>query len=122
MAQNPFALVRDEYSQPARQPGYRSYAPSSDKYNKMDDIKSKVEDVRVNMKHNIDKTIERGTKIEDLQGRVEELEDNAHLFYDHSRILRRKMWWKKCKLITIVGFWIIVLLILLILVIYYETK
>jgi hypothetical protein len=59
---------------------------------------------------NINKTIDRGTKLDDLVAISEDLSASARDFKDGTNTLKRQMWWKNFKL------WCIILLAIAVIV------
>ena len=49
------------------------------------------------MQSNITKVLERGERLEDLQDKTDDLAAGALTFHKSSSQLRKKMWWKQCK-------------------------
>ncbi|KAJ5077052.1 vesicle-associated membrane protein [Anaeramoeba ignava] len=77
---------------------YFSSNPDSDKIKK---VKSEIDDVKKIMTQNIEKVLERGEKIEILVDKTEHLSNQAFKFKHESTALKRHMWWKNCKLMSI---------------------
>lgn len=77
-------------------------------------LNQQVDEVKLIMLDNIDKTIKRGENIDDLDNKARELSEHASLFGKYSRDLNRKMWCKNMKFCIIL---IIVILIILFLII-----
>ena len=68
---------------------------SSDK--KLANLKSQVNDVIGDMKINIDKVVERGQNLNELNDRSESLGVAGDLFSKRSRNLRKSMWFRTCR-------------------------
>ena len=49
------------------------------------------------MRQNMDKVLERDTKLTELDNRADALQAGASQFEYSARNLKRKMWWKNCK-------------------------
>eukprot|EP01088_Endostelium_zonatum_P001992 TRINITY_DN12413_c0_g1_i1.p1 TRINITY_DN12413_c0_g1~~TRINITY_DN12413_c0_g1_i1.p1 ORF type:complete len:225 (+),score=26.46 TRINITY_DN12413_c0_g1_i1:70-744(+) len=81
--------------------------PEADKYRK---IMGDIEIVKDQMIGNIDKVIERGGKIEQLQENAQRLETKSFTFKQESRAMVKRLWWKNVKL----WFCIAILLILIV--------
>ena len=45
----------------------------------------------------MDKVLERDTKLSELDNRADALQQGASQFEYSAKSLRRKMWWKNCK-------------------------
>lgn len=81
---------------------------------KIEQTQDELEEVKVVMRDNIEKVMERDVKISDLEDRSEQLKDGASRFHITSRKLRRQMWWQDKKMTC---FFILVILLVLIIVI-----
>ena len=89
---------------------------------KLDGLKKEVEDVRIIMVNNIEKTIKRGEDLDEMLIKSEELQHSANIFQRASRVLKKKMCcdnFKSGMTLTIV---VMVLISLLILIIVLSTK
>ena len=71
-------------------------------------LRDDVEEVKGQMVQNIDKVIERGERLDDLNERTENLNARAGEFQTVSTRLKRKLWWQNVKL------WIILIIIVLV--------
>jgi len=76
--------------------------------------KADVEQVRGIMQQNIEKVIERGDKIEDLQANSEALAQNAQTFQRSSKQIHKQMYWKNMKLTIIIVVVVLVILAIII--------
>lgn len=85
-------------------------------------VKSEIKGVMGIMQDNISKVLDRGSKLEDLQDKSEELEMSASHFRSGSRRLQRKMWWQNFRLKLIFAFIVIVILIIIIVPIVVKSK
>merc|ERR1712037_26956 len=74
------------------------------------------------MRNNIDKVLERDSKLSDLDNRASTLEASSSMFQQSSRRLRKKYWWQNMKMKMWLGGCSIVILIVLIIIIVYATK
>ena len=77
---------------------------NSPKADKLKTLQKEIDGVKDIMIDNIEHLLERGEKIESLVSRTSDLADESHEFFDNSRTLRRKMWWKNLKLMLLIGF------------------
>jgi hypothetical protein len=96
---------------------YRGYVPPNpdpDPTPKTQLIQHQLEEVKVVMKDNIGKVIERGEALEDLQDKSDDLYTHAFTFNRQSRKLRCQMWWKNCR-VYLLGFLIFAVILVLIL-------
>merc|ERR1712112_770256 len=87
-------------------------APSNP--NQMEAAQAQVQDVVGVMRNNIDKVLERDSKLSDLDNRASTLEASSSMFQASSRRLRKKYWWENMKMKLIMGGCGIVVLIVLI--------
>ena len=76
--------------------------------------KAEIENVRGIMNENIERVLERGERIDLLVDKTDRLGAGAHDFRVRSRGLRRRMWWKNVKLMTLLGVVVVFLLYLFI--------
>ncbi|XP_023006164.1 vesicle-associated membrane protein 722-like [Cucurbita maxima] len=81
--------------------------------NKLMQVQAQVSEVKGVMIENIGKILERGTKVEELVDKTENLRSQAHDFKRHGTQLKKKMWYQNMK-IKLVVFAIIIILILII--------
>jgi len=49
------------------------------------------------MKQNMDKVLERDSKLSELDNRADALQAGASQFETNAGKLKRKMWWQNCK-------------------------
>lgn len=99
--------------------GSGSHESGKDKFA---DIALQIEDVKGIMHKNIETAISRGEDLEVLQGRSEELENNAARFKTNATNLRRTMCLKNAKNIVILVMIVLVIVGVLAGVIYGATK
>uniref|UniRef100_A0A8C5AB59 Si:ch73-234b20.5 n=1 Tax=Gadus morhua TaxID=8049 RepID=A0A8C5AB59_GADMO len=86
---------------------------------KMEQVQGQVNEVKVILKDNIDKVLERGDRLDDLMDKTEDLQATADTFQRTSTRVARKYWWKNIKMMIIIG---VIVLIILILIILFATK
>lgn len=82
---------------------------NSGKKDVIKNLQGEVDNVRVIMIQNIDSLLERGERIDLLIDKTDKLGGTARDFKFRSRGLRRNMWWKNIKLISLLIFLIIIL-------------
>jgi vesicle-associated membrane protein 7 len=70
-------------------------SPEADKITK---LKEEVEAVKNIMTENIEKILERGEKMERVVEKTEDLTHNSEAFFQSSKTLRKKMFWKNVKI------------------------
>lgn len=85
-------------------------------------VKEDILGVTKAMQNNISKVLDRGSKLEDLQDKTEDLDLSAFKFVHGSRKLQRKMWWQNFKLKLIFGLIILALLLILIVSLVIKRK
>ncbi|VDI63650.1 vesicle-associated membrane protein 3 [Mytilus galloprovincialis] len=71
------------------------------------------------MRVNVDKVLERDTKISELDDRAEALQQGASQFEASAGKLKRKFWWKNCKMWAILI--AVILVIIIIIVVWVAT-
>merc|ERR1712126_52622 len=89
--------------------------------NQMEQAQAQGQEVVGVMRNNIDKVLERDSKLSDLDTRASTLEASSSMFQQSSRRLRKKYWWQNLKM----KFWLadcsLLILIVLILIIYFSV-
>eukprot|EP00483_Globobulimina_turgida_P000926 UN00927 len=80
---------------------------------KIKEIQMCIESSKAEVNKAIDKTIERGDKLEDLEFQAQNLQDKAEIFQTTSRAVRRRMCWQnvKIKIVFVIIFIILALII-----------
>ncbi len=81
--------------------------------NKINLIKTDIEQTTEIMKQNIEKVLERDQKLGNIESQTEELQQGAHRFHKISKKLKYSMWCKNLKFTLIIVFAIILLLIII---------
>uniref|UniRef100_A0ACB8FAS9 Uncharacterized protein n=2 Tax=Sphaerodactylus townsendi TaxID=933632 RepID=A0ACB8FAS9_9SAUR len=71
------------------------------------------------MRVNVDKVLERDQKLSELDNRADALQAGASQFETSAAKLKRKYWWKNCKMMIILG--VVCAVILIIIIIYFCT-
>uniref|UniRef100_A0A3B5PU12 Si:ch73-234b20.5 n=1 Tax=Xiphophorus maculatus TaxID=8083 RepID=A0A3B5PU12_XIPMA len=94
--------------------GYSSYFKWVPGF-QLDSVQSQVNEVKVILKDNINKVLERGDKIDDLIGKTDDLQASADSFQRTSTRVARKYWWKNIKMMILIGAIVLIILILIIL-------
>ncbi|XP_029301405.1 vesicle-associated membrane protein 8 isoform X2 [Cottoperca gobio] len=97
----------------------RSQSPPSGSSAKFDQVQGQVNEVKVILKDNITKVLERGDRLDDLIGKTDDLQASADSFQRTSTRVARKYWWKNIKMMIIIG---VVVLIIVILIILFATN
>lgn len=81
-------------------------------------VRREIDDVRGIMTRNIEGLLERGERIDLLVDKTDRLGGSAHEFRVRSRGLKRQMWWKNVKLMSLM----ILVLVLIVLAIVIAVK
>ncbi|KAK4112310.1 vesicle-associated membrane protein [Canariomyces notabilis] len=81
----------------------------------IDNVNREMDDVRGIMTRNIEGLLERGERIDLLVDKTDRLGGSARDFRVRSRGLKRRMWWKNVKLMSLLG--VVLVLILLTIVV-----
>ncbi|NWJ01576.1 VAMP1 protein, partial [Crypturellus undulatus] len=63
---------------------------------------------------NVDKVLERDQKLSELDNRADALQAGASQFETSAAKLKRKYWWKNCKMMIILGVVCAVILVIII--------
>ncbi|TDH02371.1 hypothetical protein EPR50_G00171980 [Perca flavescens] len=97
----------------------RSQSPATGSAAKLDEVQGQVNEVKVILKDNISKVLERGDRLDDLIGKTDDLQASADSFQRTSTRVARKYWWKNIKMMIIIG---VIVLIIVILIILFATN
>jgi vesicle-associated membrane protein 7 len=73
--------------------------------------KREIDDARGIMTQNIEVLLERGERIDLLVDKTDRLGGSAREFRVRSRGLKRRMWWKNVKLMTLLGLVMVLILV-----------
>merc|ERR1711942_433752 len=87
----------------------------------MESAQSLVNEVVGVMRNNIDKVLERDSKLNDLDYRASNLEASSSMFQQSSRRLRKKYWWQNLKMKLWLGGCSILIILVIILIIYFSV-
>ncbi|KAM4635336.1 vesicle-associated membrane protein 3 [Polymixia lowei] len=98
---------------------FSSQPPAAGSSNKLDQVQGQVNEVKVILKDNINKVLERGERLDDLIDKTDDLQATADSFQKTSTRVARKYWWKNVKMMIIIG---VVVLIIIILIILFAAK
>ncbi|KAK2871506.1 hypothetical protein QQF64_002703 [Cirrhinus molitorella] len=82
---------------------------------KLNQVQDQVNDVKVILKDNINKVLERGERLDDLIGKTDDLQATADSFQRTSTRVARKMWWRNTKMMIIIGVVVLAIIVLIIL-------
>merc|ERR1712227_227695 len=76
--------------------------------------KKQVDEVVVIMKQNVDKVLERDSKLTELDTRADALQAGAAQFETNATSLQRKFWWQNMKMNLIIGGVIVIVIVIII--------
>ncbi|KAG7476937.1 hypothetical protein MATL_G00088130 [Megalops atlanticus] len=82
---------------------------------KLEQVQDQVNDVKVILKDNINKVMERGEKLDDLICKTDDLQATADSFQRTTTRVARKYWWKNMKMMIIIGVIVVIIIVLIIL-------
>ncbi|XP_067826329.1 vesicle-associated membrane protein 3-like isoform X2 [Heptranchias perlo] len=85
---------------------------------KLQQTQAQVDEVVDIMRVNVDRVLERDQKLTELDDRADALQAGASQFETSAAKLKRKYWWKNCKMWAIL---IAVILIIIIIIIVWQT-
>ncbi|XP_028597504.2 vesicle-associated membrane protein 3 [Podarcis muralis] len=91
-----------------------SGAASAPGSSRLHQTQNQVDEVVDIMRVNVDKVLERDEKLSVLDDRVDALQAGAAQFETNAAKLKRKYWWKNCKMWAILIAVVVVLLIIII--------
>lgn len=96
--------------------------PQHQSSKRLQQTQAQVDEVVDIMRVNVDKVLERDTKISELDDRAEALQQGASQFEASAGKLKRKFWWKNCKMWVILITVILVIIIIIAVWVYEENK
>ncbi|XP_038671046.1 vesicle-associated membrane protein 2-like [Scyliorhinus canicula] len=70
---------------------------------RLQQTQAQVDEVVDIMRVNVDKVLERDQKLSELDDRADALQAGASQFETSAAKLKRKYWWKNCKMMIIIG-------------------
>jgi len=82
--------------------------------NRLDQTRAQVGEVVDVMRVNVEKVLERDSKLTDLNSRADNLQAGANQFQTQATRLKKKYWWQNMKMMIIIGVVVLVLLIIII--------
>uniref|UniRef100_A0A8C2NDS9 Vesicle associated membrane protein 1 n=1 Tax=Capra hircus TaxID=9925 RepID=A0A8C2NDS9_CAPHI len=105
---------RREWSAPAQPPtegaegaapggGPPGPPPNMTSNRRLQQTQAQVEEVVDIMRVNVDKVLERDQKLSELDDRADALQAGASQFESSAAKLKRKYWWKNCKMMIMLG-------------------
>ncbi|XP_065323719.1 vesicle-associated membrane protein 3-like isoform X1 [Gordionus sp. m RMFG-2023] len=88
--------------------------PPSMQSKRLQQTQAQVDEVVDIMRVNVDKVLERDQKLSELDNRADALQQGASQFETNAGKLKRKYWWKNCKMMAILAGIIIIIIIIII--------
>merc|ERR1712198_729471 len=82
--------------------------------NRLDQTRAQVGEVVDIMRVNVEKVLERDSKLSELDQRADNLQEGASQFQTQATKLKRKYWWQNMKMMMIIGVIVAILLIIII--------
>ncbi|XP_058700057.1 vesicle-associated membrane protein 2-like isoform X1 [Poecile atricapillus] len=89
---------------------------------RLQQTQAQVDEVVDIMRMNVDKVLERDQKLSELDNRADALQAGASQFETSAAKLKRKYWWKNCKMMIILGVVCAVILIIIIMLCLYSEN
>ncbi|XP_072736542.1 vesicle-associated membrane protein 1 isoform X1 [Ciconia boyciana] len=77
--------------------------PNQSSNRRLQQTQAQVEEVVDIMRVNVDKVLERDQKLSELDDRADALQAGASQFESSAAKLKRKYWWKNCKMMIMMG-------------------
>lgn len=105
----------EQHSPPPKQPNPQQAAASK----RLQHTQAQVDEVVGIMRTNVEKVLERDQKLSELDDRADALQQGASQFEQQAGKLKRKFWWKNCKMWAII---IGIILVIIIVIIVYSVK
>ncbi|CAL8108911.1 unnamed protein product [Calicophoron daubneyi] len=81
---------------------------------RLQQTQAQVNEVVDIMRVNVDKVLERDKNLSELDGRADALQAGASQFEASAGKLKRKFWWKNCKMLTLLGLLTTILIVVII--------
>jgi len=101
-------------------PGQGGMPMPVERSRKLQQTQAQVDEVVDIMRVNVDKVLERDQKLSELDDRADALQAGASQFEASAGKLKRKMWWKNCKMWAILI--TVILVIIIIIVVWASTS
>nr|BAG64241.1 unnamed protein product [Homo sapiens] len=79
--------------------------PNMTSNRRLQQTQAQVEEVVDIIRVNVDKVLERDQKLSELDDRADALQAGASQFESSAAKLKRKYWWKNCKMMIMLGRW-----------------
>nr|XP_056704415.1 vesicle-associated membrane protein 1-like [Euleptes europaea] len=125
------ASCTSSWSDPAQQPapgageggegagGAPGQPPNLTSNRRLQQTQAQVEEVVDIMRVNVDKVLERDQKLSELDERADALQAGAQVFESSAAALKRKYWWKNCKMMIMLG--VICAIVVIAIALYFFT-
>ncbi|XP_055863645.1 vesicle-associated membrane protein 3 isoform X1 [Biomphalaria glabrata] len=105
---------------PSAGPGGPGMQPPREQSKRLQQTQAQVDEVVDIMRVNVEKVLDRDQKISQLDDRAEALQAGASQFEASAGKLKRKYWWKNCKMwLILIG---VVVVIIIIIVVWVVTS
>ncbi|XP_061494151.1 vesicle-associated membrane protein 1-like isoform X1 [Rhineura floridana] len=78
-------------------------SPNLTSNRRMQQTQAQVAEVVDIIRVNVDKVLERDQKLSELDERADALQAGAQVFESSAAALKRKYWWKNCKMMIMLG-------------------
>ncbi|XP_071492260.1 vesicle-associated membrane protein 4-like [Diadema antillarum] len=105
---------------PAPRGGERGQQRSTDP--KIQRVQGQVDEVMDVMKDNMEKVIDRGERLDNLEEKTDELMYSASIFKVSAKGLRSHFWWQQCKMRVLLLAVVLVILIIVFIPIILKTR
>ncbi|CAN8198610.1 unnamed protein product [Coccothraustes coccothraustes] len=106
-------FLQQETALSANVPGSSNMAAGSNR--RLQQTQHQVDEVVDIMRVNVDKVLERDQKLSELDDRADALQAGASQFETSAAKLKRKYWWKNCKMWAIlIGVVVIIIIIIIV--------
>ncbi|NXX53577.1 SYB protein, partial [Scopus umbretta] len=99
-AQQPVPAAPEEGAPGGAPPGP---PPNLSSNRRLQQTQAQVEEVVDIIRVNVDKVLERDQKLSELDDRADALQAGASQFESSAAKLKRKYWWKNCKMMIMMG-------------------
>jgi len=89
---------------------------------KIKQTQAKVGEVKETAMQAIEKAIQRGESLDEIQEKADSLEQNAYKYKINTSTIKNKMWCQKCKANLIIALIVIIVIIVIALIIWGATR
>lgn len=102
---------------PVPKPGQSNQSSS-----KVQKVQGQVDEVVGVMRGNMEKVMDRGEKLEDLEDKTEDLMFSASIFKVSAKGLRSHFWWQQCKMRILMLVVVVIILLIVLIPIILKTR